>query len=167
MQSFVDTIKKRLGKPVAAIMTVSEDANTTSASVTMPVVAVMGATRNPAVYMPPNASNVIEGDGDSDMSVSDSAPVVGKQRGSALKAHNENLAPFTVPHLFWHCSVNGLADNFLVTFQALIDHGSHAVLIDDKFSTFLSLKHHKLVEPMPVELAMPEEGIKRIIFLSE
>ena len=58
-------------------------------------------------------------------------------------------------------------DDFPTIFQALIDHSSHAVLISDEFTTPLSLKCCRLVKPMPVELAMPEEGMDRITMLSE
>ncbi|KIM88503.1 hypothetical protein PILCRDRAFT_2731 [Piloderma croceum F 1598] len=118
--------------------------------VTALVAAVMGVACNPVAYMLPNTSNVIEGESDSDVS-----------------AQNEHLAPFTVPHFFWQCSINGLADDFPIMFKALIDHGSHTVLISDKFAASLSLKHRKLLELMPMELAMPKEGTKQIVFLSE
>ena len=52
-------------------------------------------------------------------------------------------------------------------FNALIDHGSHTVLIDDKCADLLSLKRQKLIEPMAIEMAMPGEGPKKVIMLYE
>jgi hypothetical protein len=102
-QSFVDLIKKRLGKPLAAVMNTVNDNNTVTASATVPVAAVMGMSRNPAAYMPSNVSSVIEGESDSDLSVSNQNLVaaVANQSPLALTALIEALAPFTVPHLFW------------------------------------------------------------------
>src|ERR1700733_6884886 len=45
-----------------------------------------------------------------------------------------------------------------ITLNALIDHGSHIVLISNDLVIELSLKRRKLVEPMPVELAMPDQN---------
>ena len=102
-QFFVDAIKKRLGKPVAAIMTAVDNVNSTPAAITAPVAAVMGMARNPVMYMPSNTSNVIEGDSDSDVSVSLplSVAVVTNHGHVALKAQHKDLALFTVPHFFW------------------------------------------------------------------
>ena len=159
-QSFVETIKRHLRKPTAAMMPTVNDTN--AASVPIPVAAVMGTVPNLAAYMPSNVLRVIEKDSDLDLSVSDTFPIaaVRKHQLLAPKAQDEDLAPFTVPHLFWQCCVNGFADDFPTFLQALIDHGLHAVLISDEFATSLSLKHHKLVELMPIELVMPEEGMK-------
>ena len=52
-------------------------------------------------------------------------------------------------------------------FNALIDHGSHAVLISQEFATSLVLKRHQLHEPMAVEMAIPDEGIKHMVQLNE
>jgi Reverse transcriptase (RNA-dependent DNA polymerase)/RNase H-like domain found in reverse transcriptase len=119
--------------------------------------------------MPSNASSVIKGESNSDISVSNRnfAAAIANQPTSALMALNEDLAPFTVPHLFWHCSINGAANGFPITLSALIDHGSHVVLISNEFANSMFLKHRKLFEPMSVELAMPAEGPKHIVCLSE
>jgi hypothetical protein len=103
MQSFVDLIKKCLGKPLAAVMNTVNDNDTVTASATVPVAAVMGMSRNPAAYMPSNMSSVIEGESDSDLSVSNHNLVaaVANQSPSVLMALIEDLAPFIVLHLFW------------------------------------------------------------------
>jgi hypothetical protein len=150
-------------------MNTVNDNNTVTVSATVPVATVMGMLRNPVAYMPSNVSSVIESKSDSDMSVSNHNLVtaVANQGPSALTALIEDLAPFTVLHLFWRCSINGAVNDFPTTLSVLIDHGSHVVLISAEFANSLSLKHHKLFELMPVELAMPAEGPKHIVFLSE
>ena len=101
-QSFVDAIKRHLRKPTAAVMPTVSDTNTTSASVPVPVAAIMNTVHNPTVYMPSNVSNVIEGDSGSDLSVSDPFPVatVRKHQCPVPKTQDEDLAPFTILHLF-------------------------------------------------------------------
>jgi hypothetical protein len=155
-------------KTFSMYYTVTASAAST-ASAAHPVAAVMGMLRNPAAYMPSNVSSVIEGESDSDMSVSDKNLIatIANQVPSALTALIEDLAPFTVPHLFWRCSINGASGDFPTVLSALIDHGSHIVLISDEFANSLSLKRRKLLELMPVELAMLAEGPKRIVELSE
>ena len=97
-------------------MTSIDDTNSVPAVVTAPVAAVMGMARNPVAYMLSNTSNVIEGESDSDVSVSHLTSVAAFHEPSALKAQNEDLALFTVPHFFWQCSINGLANDFPTTF---------------------------------------------------
>ena len=165
-QSFVDLIKRRLRKPIAAVM--NDDNSMPNAPVT-PVAAVMGTVNNPTAYMPTNTENVIEGDSGSDSEVrmtTIAAAVTTTVEDAALKAQ-QDLAPLTVPHFFWRARVNGGQDNFPITFDALLDHGSHTVLISDAFAMSLSLKRRKLHEPMLVEMAMPGEGRKVVVKLFE
>lgn len=121
-------------------------------------------------YMPMNTSNVIEGDMGSDSSngVSTFATVKTPPISSMQpKAMVEDIAPLTVPHLYWRCSVNGGNAKFPTTFNALIDHSSHTVLISDAFVASLGLKRQKLHAPIAVELMIPEGGIKHIVMLTE
>ena len=99
---FINTIKKCLGKPVAAIMTAVYNTNTVPAAITAPINAVMGVVHNPVAYMPPNTSNVIKGENNSDMSEShlSSVAVVTNHKPDVLKVQNEDLALFTIPHDF-------------------------------------------------------------------
>lgn len=147
-QAAIDAIKLRVKKPFAAVIGQEMHASGSgssmgNSSINHPVAAVMGISNNPVAYMPSNASNVVEGDSDSDSSVSAAALIgIEKQHKSPgeLKASPERLAPLTVPHLFWRCTVSGPADSFPITFNALIDHGSHTVLISEEFVRTLSLK---------------------------
>ena len=150
-------------------MTSMAETEAVTASVTVLIAAVMGMSCNPMAYMPSNASSVIKGESDSDISMSNRnfAAAIANQPTLALMALNEDLAPFTVPHLFWRCFINGAANGFPIILSALIDHGSHVVLISDEFANSLFLKRRKFFKPMSVELAMSAEGPKRIICLSE
>jgi hypothetical protein len=138
-QSFVDLIKRRLRKPIAAVM---NDDNSMPNAAAAPVAAVMGTVNNPAAYMPTNTENVIEGNSGSDTEVritTIAAAVMTTVESAALKAQ-QDLAPLTVPHFFWRAHVNGGQDDFPITFDVLLDHGSHTVLISEAFAASLSLK---------------------------
>jgi hypothetical protein len=158
MQSFVDLIKRRVKKPIAAI---ASSSNAEDATVPVPttIAAIMGMSSNPTGYMVPNRTSVIKGDSFSDDSVSHpdiehnvlhAVPV-----SSVLMAHADEMAPLTVPHLYWHCCVSGIEHDFPVTFDALLDHGADTVFISEQFTSSLTLKHHKLFQTMSVE-----EGIQ-------
>lgn len=163
-QSFVDLIKRRLGKPIAAVL----NNESTVPAVAVPVLAaVMGTVNNPAAYMPSNTENVIEGDSgsDSEVRVVPSIASVNVAKDSVALKAQEDIAPLTVPHLFWRACANGGQDDFPVTFDALLDHGSHTVLISDNFAASLKLKRRKLHEPMSVEMAIPGNDKKIIVKL--
>jgi hypothetical protein len=169
-QLFVDHIKMcRNKKPVSAVMQSTND-NTASLS-TAPVAAIMGSSLSAVTYMPSNTFNVLEGDeADSDDTVSPllTAPTVMNYVAAAVPlAQHDDIAPISVPHLYWHCVVNGATDSFPLMLNALIDHGSHIVLISNDLVTKLSLKHCILVKPMPVELVMPNQNSKCTLELSE
>jgi len=162
MQAAIDTLSKRAKKSIAAVT-----ATTTSAQ---PIAIVMGVSANPVAYMPSNISNVIEGDStDSKPSVSNPhiATVHPQKPSPTPTASRCDVAPLTVPHLFWQCSISGPANCLPVTVNALIDHGAHAVLISEDLATSLNLRRRKLHDPMAVEMAMPGEGKNRIIELKE
>ena len=142
-QNFVDPIKSRIKRPVAAV--VNSDAASANA---VPVAAVMGSSINPVAYMPANTSNVLEGESDDD-SVSVSATVAATVTVNVTATNNtvpvlmaplNLLAPLSVPHLFWRCSTSSAPNTLPVTFEALIDPGSHLVLISESFARSLALK---------------------------
>src|SRR6202050_5773908 len=84
-----------------------------------------------------------------------------------LMVSPNDIAPFTVPHLWWSCTVDGPLNCFPSIVNALIDHGSHTVLINNDFANSLGLLCHKLPNPMPVQMAMLEEGLKCVILLNK
>ena len=128
-------------------------------------------------YMPMNTSNVIEGDkSENDDSLIVSHPItaiVSAPQGSRPNCSDTNhsvtdTTPLRVPHLFWHCSSSGPTNDFPITFNALIDDGSHTVLIHDDFANSLGLCHrNKLSKPEHVELTMASDGKKIVLELNE
>jgi hypothetical protein len=54
-----------------------------------------------------------------------------------------------------------------MSIDALIDHGSHLVLISDELVNSLQLKRRKLHEPLSVEMAMAEGGKKDVVELCQ
>ena len=161
MQSFVDTIKKHLKKNVAAIYPASNEPVASTSAAVVPTAVVMGMSQNPVGYAPSNASNVMEG-------ASDSNDVSGFTTAAAIVEWSYDcIAPLTVPHFFWRCSVSGPKGSFPLTLSAFIDHGLHTVLINQDFANSLSPKRRRLIEPMSIEMAMPNEGPKRVILLYE
>jgi hypothetical protein len=83
---------------------------------------------------------------------------------SAAYAHNSASAPLSVPHMFWRaCALAATtSDDAPAQFDCLIDNGSSLVLIRNSLVNDLSLRRHKLPEPIETELAM-REGEKKII----
>ncbi|TFY53536.1 hypothetical protein EVJ58_g9399 [Rhodofomes roseus] len=72
---------------------------------------------------------------------------------------------FREPHLLWECAVDGPRASEPITVQALIDSGSHAVLIREPLVQQLGLRLRKLPQPERVELAMASEGKKVTVSL--
>jgi hypothetical protein len=93
-QTFVDSIKLHLKKAVAAIYQPDSKVSTLTTT-PAPVAVIMGISCDPVTYMPPNTSNVIEGDSDSDT-------VSYRTTISSVTASptSEEIPPLTVPHLF-------------------------------------------------------------------
>ncbi|KIK36766.1 hypothetical protein CY34DRAFT_32780, partial [Suillus luteus UH-Slu-Lm8-n1] len=54
------------------------------------------------------------------------------------------VAPFETAHLIWPCLLTGPSSQTSERFDALIDHGSHLVLIDDAVVKRLGLRKRKL-----------------------
>ena len=85
---------------------------------------------------------------------------------STVKQIREKVdpAPFFVPHLWWCCSMDA-SDFMLQTINALIDRGSHAVLICMDLVNMLLLHCCLLHKPEIIELAMESDGQKSQIVL--
>jgi hypothetical protein len=58
-------------------------------------------------------------------------------------------------------------DSFPIAFSALIDNGSHLVLIHPKYVQKLALPRHKLVHPISVTLAMNNQQKRGVFELDE
>jgi len=108
-----------------------------------------------AAIMPPtNNSAVLEGDSsdlskDSDDSMSDCS------------------VPFSIPHYCWRCAIDGVDSLDHVNIEALIDNGSHTVLIRDNLVDDLKLQRRKLHEPMNISLALSDSENCVVTTLSE
>ena len=55
--------------------------------------------------------------------------------------HTPLSSPFFSGHLEWHCHVDGPAVSELITVTALIDNGSHSVLIDEQLVSVTNAKY--------------------------
>lgn len=119
-----------------------------------PIAAVIGMS-HPVAYVATNASSVLEEGEDSDPSVSTMI--------SAARTQDNCAGPLRVPYLVWKCTASGTGTEDIVI-DALIDTGSHAVLIRDDIVTQLNLRRRKLPFPETVTLAMdtpsPSSSIK-------
>jgi hypothetical protein len=108
-----------------------------------------------AAIMPPmNDSVVLEGDSsdlskDSDDSVSDC------------------FVLFSIPHYCWRCVIDGMDLLDRVNIEALIDNGSHTVLIHDDLVDNLKLQRRKLHEPMNISLTLSDSENHIVTTLSE
>jgi hypothetical protein len=76
-----------------------------------------------------------------------------------VQTDNHLTSPFCSGHLEWRCRVDGpLSEAVVIT--ALIDNGSHAVLIDERLVVRLGLKKRKLPCPQRARLAMGEGEVE-------
>jgi hypothetical protein len=69
------------------------------------------------------------------------------------------VSPFSSGHLEWRCQVDGPSVTEPIVVTALIDNGSHSVLIDDGLVWKLGLRRRRLPAPQWVRLAMGEEEV--------
>jgi Aspartyl protease len=151
-------------KPLAAVSAhISEDEN---ASTVLPIAMVMGQALDPVAYVPSNNSSVIESEDDSasvsslDANVSLPSPhfvAAVKPPTPVNTPDGGGTTPFNVPHLFWDCVVNGPLVDKPQPCHALLDHGSHCVLISESWVNTLGLRRRKLPKPEVVELAMQDD----------
>jgi hypothetical protein len=172
-QADVDRTKRGRTKPMAAITTVAVPTSSVSdtsidGSAPTPkfyqVAAVMGMSSNPVSYITNNTSNVI-GDADSG-SESDGDSVAGVSSPQNVLSTTPT-APLHVPHLYCHCLTGSGSQEFPVSFNALIDHGSSSVLIHNSHADFLGLRCKHLRIPFSAKLAMENNGQKVKILFSE
>jgi len=148
-QSFVNYIKRKTKKVVASVTAASNNEDASASHTTAPITAVMEMSINPAGYMATNTTSVIEGDSMSGDRLVRPPPFITAMSRPPLpstpKAPSDDLAPLTVPHLYWQCAISGTHNEFPVVFAALIDHGSHTVLISDIFATLAGTQTSQVV----------------------
>ena len=73
--------------------------------------------------------------------------------------HTSTLPPFSSQYLEWQCRVNRPSVSEPVVVTALIDNGSHSVLIDEGLVAKLGLRRRRLPSPQRVHLAMGEAEV--------
>ena len=109
-----------------------------------PVAIVLEQTNDPVAYVPPNWTNVLEEVYDllSESDVSNSVP------------HHTPPVPFYCPHLYWDCVADSPNQSVAWPCKALINHGSHAVLVSEEFTASLGIQRQKLPCPEKVSMAL-------------
>ena len=172
-QADVERAKRSRNKPVAAVAVPSVNDHSYESESSLdhgihPVAAVFAGIDNPVAYMPANGTNVVGNGTDSeDSDVSTPSSQISPLLPNTASPRDAGLAPFHVPHIYWRCKATGPKTEFPVTFDALFDHGSHAVLISEAFASQLGLRRRNLPSPETVELAMQSEKKKIRIELNE
>ena len=76
-----------------------------------------------------------------------------------VQTQNTTPTPFSSGHLEWRCRVDGPSVSEPITVTALIDNGSHTVLIDEELVKKLGLRRRRMAHPQRVRLAMGEEEV--------
>ena len=76
-----------------------------------------------------------------------------------VQARSTTPTPFSSGHLEWRCRVDGPSVSEPMTVTALIDNGSHTVLIDDELVKKLGPRKRRMAHPQRVRLAMGEEEV--------
>jgi hypothetical protein len=76
-----------------------------------------------------------------------------------VKVNHRSPSPLSSDHLEWRCRVDGKSTEPIVI-TALIDNGSHAVLIDEGLVSNLGLKRRRLPSPQRARLAMGEGEVE-------
>ncbi|KIO11021.1 hypothetical protein M404DRAFT_966898, partial [Pisolithus tinctorius Marx 270] len=74
--------------------------------------------------------------------------------GDGTDSGEEYVAPLSVPHLRWPCLLEGPNLTFPLPVKALIDSGSHLVLIDETLVAKLGLRRRPLHKSLHVSVAL-------------
>ena len=86
--------------------------------------------------------------------------VGGEESNDDLKYVNTDRLPPPSGHLEWRCRVDGPSVSKPVAITALIDNGSHTVLIDEGLVARLGLRRRQLSPPRRARLAMGEGEVE-------
>ena len=82
-----------------------------------------------------------------------------EDQNTGVESRAPHPVPFTSGHLEWRCQVDGPLVSERIVVTALIDNGSHSVLIDKRLVEELGLRRRRLPVPQRVWLAMGEEEV--------
>jgi hypothetical protein len=143
----VDVDRTRKSTRLVATVTAAGSNNHDEGLSTHPIAAVMGMSHGPTAYTAANPSAIIEGDSDSDNEVSP------HYRSTGPSEDMGDLVPLQNPHLHWSCIIQGTGTGQFIMTVSLIDPGSHLVVIDENFTSSLSLQRHSLEKPEKVGVA--------------
>ena len=158
--------KTRRARPnahVAATSIAQSEPTLSSIPEIHPVAAIMPGITNLVAYHAANDMTILEGSDGSDNKVSIPSPTsVGAFLESVeaiadtptLESQSlKEISPLIVPHLIWRASVSP-PNSLPVSFDCLLDNGSHLVLIRESLVTELGLRRKKLKTPIKTDLAM-------------
>jgi len=121
---------------IANMATSSQQMHTNTHLPMLPTAAMLRMSAYPVVAVcPPNESSILSG-GDSNLSCNSN---------SLVSKH----IPFFLPHLIWNCAIESHDPSSIscIPVEALIDHGSGPVLIDQNLVTCLQLLIHMSAAP--------------------
>jgi hypothetical protein len=80
--------------------------------------------------------------------------------GSDSGDDDEVCTPIILRHFKWSCNLFGTVADFPITVNGMLDCGAHIVLIDPGLVEKLKIHRFKLNKPIPVTVAIQEDGIK-------
>ena len=86
--------------------------------------------------------------------------------GEGMDSGEKCVTPLTMPYFLWDCLLDGPKLQSSLRVQALIDHGSHVVLIDEALVDRLGLRRRQLHQTMEVSVALQGDS-KTSFFLFE
>ena len=134
------------------------------------ITAVMGFASNPTGYTTNNVSDILLDEDEEDELNSDVCTcnaIIESIDGTVitLPKVDEHHTPMTVPHLFWCTSYFPVGD-LPITFDCLLDVGSHLVIICEDLVNKLKLHHKRHHTPIFTETAMHNDQ-KNVIELGE
>ena len=87
---------------------------------------------------------------------------IGEEESDDSEYVQQPATSFSSGHLEWRCRIDGPSVSEPITVTALIDNGSHSVLIDEELVERLGLRRRRLPTPQRVRLAM---GEGEVVFL--
>jgi hypothetical protein len=151
-------------KPVAMVVSQAEedtvDTKSTSPNSygnTNPRIEILGSSSFPitAIMPPPNEFSILEGEENSDESVSPSSYYVSTP-ALPVKLSTPSPSPLSVPHLQWRAAIANANPNCLNRHivETILDDGSHLVLINESLVNELQLQCQKLHKPILKNLAL-------------
>ena len=135
----VNAARRKTSKTITIV------ADTSRGSGSLPITAIMPPT---------NDSAILEGDS-ADLS---------KDSDDSVSHHS---VPFSFPHYRWRCTVDSVNSLDRLEVDALIDNGSHTVLIHDNLTERLGLRRRKLIDPMNVSLVLSDSDNRVVTTLTD